>query len=88
MSMKQPTNNTMYIKQFAELTGVHPDTIRRWQAQGKLPINRNKLNNWRIFTESDVKKVNSLMGKNSQACGLESMQYVKKIIQKNDPRGA
>lgn len=60
---QQTNNNTMYIQQFAKLVGVHVDTVKNWQAKGILPDNRDQLNNWRIFTQDDVQKIQKMRQK-------------------------
>lgn len=50
----KPNNKTYKIKEFAQLFGVHPDTIRNYTKKGILKDKRNPINNYRIFTEADV----------------------------------
>lgn len=48
------TERPIYIKEFARVLGVYPDTIRNYQERGILPDRRNPVNNYRIFTNEDV----------------------------------
>jgi len=50
----------MYIKEFAEKLGVHPDTVKNWQKRGIVPDRRDKVNNYRVFTTQDLAKVQNL----------------------------
>jgi excisionase family DNA binding protein len=54
MLMKTKTYTT---SQLAEALGVHPDTIRRWEAKGRIPEARRfrKEDGPRIFTEEDLR---------------------------------
>ncbi len=45
------------VKETAEALGVSPNTVRAWGASGKLPEYRNRLNNYRLFKESDVERL-------------------------------
>lgn len=61
----------MYIKEFAKLIGVHPDTIKRnYIKNGILPDRRDRVNNYRVFTTDDVELIRKLKpqlkGKNVQ----------------------
>ncbi len=49
-----------YIAEFAEKVGVYKDTVRNYQKKGLLPDRRNKANNYRIFTDEDIKTMKRL----------------------------
>lgn len=40
----------------AEILGVAQNTIRKWAAQGKIPMHRNPANGYRLFKRSDLEK--------------------------------
>lgn len=55
----------MYIKEFAKRIGVHVDTVKHMQKRGILPDRRDKVNNYRVFTQKDVETIMKLKeGKN------------------------
>ena len=47
----------MRIKQAAEHLGVCQNTLRNWEASGKIPVHRHPLNNYRLFAVSDLEKL-------------------------------
>ena len=57
------------VKEFAERIGKSPDTLRRWDREGKLPAKRS-VGGHRYYHESDVRK----------ALGLEIPETDKKTI--------
>lgn len=44
----------MRIKEAAEFLGVCQNTLRNWEATGKLPVQRHPVNNYRLFKASDL----------------------------------
>lgn len=40
----------------AEYLGVAQNTIRKWAAQGDIPMHRNPANGYRLFKRSDLEK--------------------------------
>lgn len=45
------------IKQAADYLGVCQNTLRNWEAVGKLPVHRHPLNNYRLFKLSDLNRL-------------------------------
>ena len=45
------------IKQAAELLGVAPNTMRNWDRDGKIPVHRHPISNYRLFRIEDLKEV-------------------------------
>lgn len=45
------------VSEVARRAGVHPDTLRRWIRDGKIPEPRRDRNDWRVFTESEVQVI-------------------------------
>lgn len=50
----------IYISEFAKKLKVHVDTVRNWQKRGILPDRRDKVNNYRIFTQEDLEKIQKM----------------------------
>ena len=61
--------NIYRVKEFAERIGKSPDTLRRWDRDGKLPAKRSA-GGHRYYDESDVRK----------ALGIEIPQAQKKTV--------
>lgn len=61
--------NIYRVKEFAERIGKSPDTLRRWDRDGKLPAKRSA-GGHRYYDESDVRK----------ALGIEIPQTEKKTV--------
>lgn len=47
-----------YVKtaEAAEILGVAQNTLRKWAAEGKIPVHRNPANGYRLFKRSDLEK--------------------------------
>ncbi|MBM4252751.1 MAG: MerR family DNA-binding transcriptional regulator [Deltaproteobacteria bacterium] len=45
------------IKEAAKCLGIHPDTLRRWVATGKLPCRRHPINGYRLFELTEIYKL-------------------------------
>ena len=45
------------VKEASELIGVSIQTIRRWDAKGKLKAYRHPMNNYRLYRAIDIKKI-------------------------------
>lgn len=52
---------TYYIAEFAKILGVYKDTIRNYQKKGLLEDNRNPVNKYRVFTESDLEVARKIL---------------------------
>ena len=50
------TKLSEYVKtaEAAEILGVAQNTIRKWAAQGKIPVHRNPANGYRLFKRRDL----------------------------------
>ncbi len=50
------TKLTEYLKtaDAAEFLGVSQNTLRKWAAQGSIPMQRNPVNGYRLFKQSDL----------------------------------
>ncbi|HJN11130.1 MAG TPA: helix-turn-helix domain-containing protein [Pirellulaceae bacterium] len=50
------TKLSEYVKtaEAAEILGVAQNTIRKWSENGKLPVQRNPANGYRLFKRSDL----------------------------------
>jgi excisionase family DNA binding protein len=47
-----------YVKtaEAAEILGVSQNTLRTWAAEGKIPVQRNPANGYRLFRRADLEK--------------------------------
>jgi DNA (cytosine-5)-methyltransferase 1 len=45
------------IKEAAEHLGVAPNTLRNWEAAGKIAVYRHPMNNYRLFRKPDLDAV-------------------------------
>ena len=46
------------IGQVAEKVGVSPQTLRRWEIEGFIPVAKRKfINRWRVWTEEDIQTI-------------------------------
>ena len=45
------------IKQAAEYLGVARNTLRNWEAAGKIPVHRHPVNNYRLFRIADLDRL-------------------------------
>lgn len=52
--MMTPTENHLTVKQTAEILGVHPRTVRRYMAAGRLTVVRHPLSRRVYLRESEV----------------------------------
>jgi len=49
------------VSDVAEITGLHPDTIRGWAKKGLINCSRD-VNNWRVFGEEEVDRIKKMAG--------------------------
>ena len=54
---QKPKNNRMTITEVAEIIGVVPRTILRWEDAGKIKKAKRDWRGWRLFTEEDLKEI-------------------------------
>ncbi len=45
------------IKDAAAYVGVAPNTLRNWEARGKIPVHRNPINGYRLFKIKDLDRL-------------------------------
>ncbi len=45
------------IKDAAEFLGVSPNTLRNWEASGKIKVRRNPMNSYRLYKVSELRKL-------------------------------
>jgi len=45
------------VKQAAEYVGVAPNSLRNWDAAGKIPVYRHPVSNYRLFKVADLKRL-------------------------------
>ena len=49
--------NGLKIAEAAEILGVHPETLRRWERRGVLPPAKRSPLGWRIYSGEDLKEL-------------------------------
>ena len=64
MAIENRLSNLMTLREVSKLLHVHPNTLRRWSDQGKIPVLRIASRGDRRFIAQDV--INFLNGDNSQ----------------------
>jgi site-specific DNA-methyltransferase (adenine-specific) len=47
-------NKLINVKRAAEILGVNPETLRRWDRKGKFKTKRHPINGYRLYNLSDV----------------------------------
>lgn len=53
-----------YIKDILEILGVAKNTFHNWEREGKVPkANRDPMNNYRYWTEEDIKLLKKVTGR-------------------------
>lgn len=45
------------IKEAAEILGISPMTLRRWDKKGKIKASRHPFNNYRIYKRERIEKM-------------------------------
>jgi excisionase family DNA binding protein len=66
------TKLTDYVKtaEAAEILGVSQNTLRKWAANGDVPMRRNPVNGYRLFKRGDLarflKKIERPVGRRSK----------------------
>lgn len=52
--VKEDMNKLVTVKKAAEILGVNPETLRRWDKKGKLITRRHPMNNYRVYKLGEV----------------------------------
>lgn len=55
--------NSYTLKEAAALIGVAPVTLKRWLLTSKVPEVARDRNNWRRFTDADVRRIREFADK-------------------------
>jgi excisionase family DNA binding protein len=51
-ALSEPSASLLTVKEYAAAKRVHPETVKRWCRDGKLPAERvGRLGHWRILVE-------------------------------------
>jgi DNA (cytosine-5)-methyltransferase 1 len=51
------TNEYLLVTEAADLLGVSPNTIRNWGRDGKIAEYRHPVNNYRLFSRSELERI-------------------------------
>lgn len=62
---KQPRNHVVRVGEAAELLGVSVDTLRRWEAAGRLSVHRSR-GGQRLVSLADIRRLQSARRKRDQ----------------------
>ena len=54
--MSEKLSEYLKTAEAAEFLGVSQNTLRTWAKQGKIPVQVNPLNNYRLFRREDLQK--------------------------------
>jgi excisionase family DNA binding protein len=58
------TKKRFLSQEVARLLGITRRTLYNWEKAGKIPkTKRDKMSNYRIYTEADIKKLEKLTGR-------------------------
>lgn len=52
--MSEKLNDYLMTAEAAEFLGVSQNTLRTWAKQGKIPVQVNPVNNYRLFRREDL----------------------------------
>ena len=55
--VKANLDSYLKIRKAAAFLGVHPDTLRRWEAANKLVSYRHPLNRYRLYRQQDLNRI-------------------------------
>ena len=55
--MKSPSTSVFKLQDVARKVGVSAITLRRWLLSGKVPEVPRDRNGWRLFSESDIRRI-------------------------------
>ncbi len=56
-------NTLITIQKAAEILGVNPETLRRWDRKGKFKAKRHPINGYRLYTVADIKSLRAKIRK-------------------------
>lgn len=59
-------NEYVKVAEAAEILGVSQNTVRSWAESGKLPVQRNPANGYRLFRRSDLKRFLEVVARTQQ----------------------
>jgi len=52
--IKEDMDKLVNVKEAAKILGINPETLRRWDRQGKLKTRRHIMNNYRVYKLGEV----------------------------------
>lgn len=71
------------VSEVADLVGVNPTTIRRWDKSGKFPGMRHPINNYRVYPENQVQQLVEEMQLSLAYNKPDKSKYIDNLISKN-----
>src|SRR2546427_10856039 len=69
--IKKPMNSALRVGEAAELLGVSVDTLRRWEAEGRLRVRRSR-GGQRLVSLADVRRLQAKRRKRDQRTVAQS----------------
>src|SRR2546430_7594235 len=69
--IKKPRNSALRVGEAAELLGVSVDTLRRWEAEGQLPVRRSR-GGQRLVSLADVRQLQAKRRKRDRRTVVQS----------------
>ena len=70
-SVNKPMNSALRVGEAAELLGVSVDTLRRWEAEGQLPVRRSR-GGQRLVSLADVRQLQAKRRKRDRRTVVQS----------------
>lgn len=74
--------NFIKIKDAARVLGVSAQTLRNWDAQGKLKAHRHPFNNYRVYKVDDLERVLDII-ETSDSSIRRKKEQIKKLAVKH-----
>jgi excisionase family DNA binding protein len=82
MMIGQVTNHLLNIREVSELLHLHPNTVRRWCDQGKLPCLRISARGDRRIRQEDLQSYLDKMNGSPRKSGRRRPQKIKSKVKR------
>jgi DNA-binding transcriptional MerR regulator len=73
--------DSMTIGEVAQMAGVNPSAIRHWEQEGLISSNRNKDNDYRVFTLTELRKIILISSLRKTVYYIENMKQLLNEIE-------